>query len=159
MISESFLRNLTLLTATSLLMGVANAASPLATAGSSSSFEIRGHMLNVAGVPSWPILDGDDVASGGSPVQISFRDGSRITLAPNSRLRIESLEGGASANLTSGTMQFGLVSQSGLRILNNRVPVLGRTGIISIGVGGGSSAVKPLLVRLPSPTPPPVSGR
>jgi len=134
----------------------ATAGQSVATATSSDAFELHGNLVNVQGVPSWPLLAGDDVVARGSTVEISMKDGSRLTLSPNSHVRIESTTDGLSANLVSGSMQLALVTDSHLRILKGGVSEPVRSGLISVGnnIGG----MRPLYVRAPPP-PTPVSGR
>jgi len=136
----------------------ASAGSSVGTASSSSSFEIRGHLLNVGSVPSWPILAGDDVCAMGSSVELTMRDGSRITLAPNSRVQIESTADGLSANLISGSMRFSLTSGANLRVLENRHPVPGRSGSVASGGTSNPTSPRPELTKLPPPLSP-LSGR
>jgi len=136
------------------VIGSALALAPVGTVTSSSAFELSGSAVNIAGVPAWPILAGDSVTAGSSFLTISFRDGSRVTLAPGSRLKIDS--SGSSANLTGGSMQFLLASGSGLRIFQSSDPVLGRSG--SISTGSSPTGLKPELAKLPPP-PQPLSGR
>lgn len=142
----------------SVFLGVALAtyavaAQPVASVTGSSSFDLNGNRVNVAGVPSWTVMSGDDIVAGASPLIVSFKDGSKITLAPDARLRIDSSAGNLSANLISGFMQYNLVS---VRLLKGGVTVPERSGSGSAGVNPGIN--KPMLVKLPAP-PNPVSGR
>ena len=65
------------------------AAQQVATVIASMPFELRGVRVTPAGVPSWPVSAGDEVATESWPVSFQFPDGSQITLEPNSRARIE----------------------------------------------------------------------
>src|ERR1017187_7073371 len=86
------------------------AAQPVATITSSSAFELQGHEVNVAGVPSWPIAAGDAVATHSAPATIHLREGSRITLLAGSRVRIDSTSGeGLKVDLLAGRLQVGSV--------------------------------------------------
>jgi ferric-dicitrate binding protein FerR (iron transport regulator) len=135
--------------------GTMQAASPLAAASSSSSFEIRGHMLNVAGVPSWPVLEGDTITALDSPVTLLFRDGSRVVLSQNSEARIGSTDQGA-VNLLRGAAVFHLSDSASPAFLKNQGSLVsGKTGTIQ--AGGTTSAaggLRPLMVSTKPPAPP-----
>ena len=137
------------------LAAYAVAAQPVASVTGFSSFDLNGNRVNVAGVPSWTVMSGDDIAAGASPLTVLFRDGSRITLAPDAHLRIDSTAVGVSANLVSGSMQFTLVSGS-VRVFKSGGLVSERSGSASTGLNPGT--MKPLLLKLPPP-PAPISSR
>ena len=132
----------------------AYASQPIATVSGSSSFELDGSLVNTAGITGWPLMPGDRVVARDAAITIAMNDGSRITLAANSQLRLESAFSGLTANLISGSMQFTLSSGSNLRIARVGSPVTGRSGLVSPGLG----AVPQLLRPLPPP-PVPVSAR
>ena len=135
------------------LAAYAVAAQPVASVTSSSSFDLHGSRVNVAGIPSWPVMSGDDITAGASSLIVSFKDGSRITLAPDARLRIDSSAGALTANLISGSMQFSLVSNSSVRLLKGGVLFSERSGSGSAGANPG--IMKPMKLG----GAPPVSGR
>jgi hypothetical protein len=133
------------------------AAAPIAIITSSSSFELSGSSVNIGGVSSWPLVAGQEIVAGTSSLIIVFRDGSRITLAPGSRLKIDS--SGSAVNLTGGSMQFSLASSSLLKIQNGGLPVGERTGSASrSGSLPSGGAFRPALAKLPAP-PAPISSR
>jgi hypothetical protein len=122
----------------------------IATASSSSEFELDGSILNVHGVPSWPIVAGDRISAKDSPVHLVLSDGSRLTLGPSSQAQIES----SSINLLSGSLQFSFAADSKMRVLQQGRAVLGRAGSIST-----PSAPSLLIARPPAVRPPPISAR
>jgi hypothetical protein len=138
---------------------LASAGQSVGNASSSAAFELHGSLVNVAGVPTWPLLAGDQVVARESSVSIAMRDGSRITLSPDSRLQIESSGKGLSVNLLTGSMRY-TVSGS-LEVLNNRVPVVGKSGVVGLnaavivlpGPPGGPPQHFP---PPPGPRPPPI---
>jgi hypothetical protein len=84
------------------------AAQPVATVTSSAAFELQGHEVNVAGVPSWPVAAGDVVATHSAPATIQLREGARITLLEDSRVRIESTTGtDLKVDLLAGRLRLG----------------------------------------------------
>lgn len=94
-------------------IGLAVAATPVGVIRSSETFQLRGVPVSVAGVPSWPVVAGDDIATRGSQAFVSFRDGSRITLDQKSKAKIE--EDGT-FRLLEGTMWYKLAAGSTLRM-------------------------------------------
>jgi hypothetical protein len=122
----------------------AYASQPIAAVSGSSSFELDGSLINTAGITAWPLMPGDRLMAGDSPLLIAMKDGSRITLAPHSQLRFDSGAGGLTANLISGDMQFKLASGSALRILRSGAP-----GRVTPQSGGA----RPELLKPPPPNP------
>jgi hypothetical protein len=90
-------------------VGAANAVQPIASVSSSSTFELRGHAVNVDGVPSWPLAAGDDIATGTESATIQLRDGSRVVLQHGSRLRVDSKDNNIELHLLSGSLRMGSV--------------------------------------------------
>jgi len=139
---------------------MASAGQTIATASSSASFELRGSLVNVAGVPSWPLVSGDEVAAKNSPVAIAMPDGSRVTLSSGSRLRIDSRAGAPAIHLVSGSLQYSIVSGSMVKLFNNTTLAPGRSGTISVGsTTGGSSRTGVQASVLRPPPPGPISDR
>jgi hypothetical protein len=94
------------------------------------------------------LMLGDRVVARTSPIMIAMRDGSRITLASNSQLRLESTPAGLTADLVSGSMQFTLAPASNLRVVRAGAPVEGRAGLVSPKPGTATE-----LGKLPPPPP------
>jgi hypothetical protein len=109
-----------------VLAAFAVAAQPVASAVSFSSFDLDGNQVNVAGVPAWTIMSGSNIAAGASSLTVSFKDGSRITLSPFSRLRVD--QAGTSVNLLAGSMVFSRPASSPLQILEGGQSVIGSSG-------------------------------
>jgi hypothetical protein len=150
-------KHLVLIVGALLTAGGALALTPIGTITSSSTFELSGSAVTIEGVSSWPLVPGQNVVAGASSLTIVFRDGSRITLAPGSRLDTDS--GGSAVNLTGGAMQFSLVSSSSIKIRNGGVPVGERSGSASrSGLSPSGGTFRPALAKLPAP-PKPISSR
>jgi ferric-dicitrate binding protein FerR (iron transport regulator) len=150
-----------------LLVCAVQAAQPVGAITSSEPFLLRGARVAVAGVPSWPVAPGDDIATATSPAVISFRDGSRVTLGRNSKAKIESDGGPLLLRLLEGTGAYVFASGSALQLfVGNKRAGLGTTrGTLSLaasqaapnalrGSGQDSSLAA---VRRPPPTLPPIS--
>ena len=82
----------------------ASAASPVATVTSTAPFSLNGSYVNVAGVPNWTVMSGNEISSQSAPVYIQLRDSSRVTLSANSRARVDSRDQTVSVNLISGSL-------------------------------------------------------
>jgi hypothetical protein len=108
----------------------------VATASSTGPFALRGGVVNPEGVPSWPVMAGDEVAAQGVPVTLTFEDGSRIVLAPGSRGRIEQgAQGRPVFRLMAGEAWYDLreLSSVDLYALNRRVSAPAFRGNYSLG--------------------------
>ena len=65
----------------------ANSTQSVASVSGSGPFSINGASL-AAGVPSWPVMAGDQITSGSTPVEITLPDGTELELAPRSKVTI-----------------------------------------------------------------------
>lgn len=72
-----------------------------------------------AGVPNWPLLPGDTIQAGKTPVTITFPDGSTVLLAPGASGRV---------NMSNGVPVFQLDSGSAHFTLKKKGAVILRTG-------------------------------
>lgn len=127
------------------------ASQPVAMVTSSSTFELDGALVNSAGVTSWPLMSGDDVVARDGAVSIVLLDGSRITLAANSRLQLRPDGAAVSAHLTAGSMRFSIASGSTLRLFTASTPVTGKLGSASVDP---PSTVRPAMLVTPPKAPP-----
>jgi len=84
----------------------ATAAAPVASVTSSTAFDLHGNHVNVDGVPSWPVMAGDDIATQSGQAVIQLRDGSRVELLGNSHAQVESKDGSLLLRLLSGAMRI-----------------------------------------------------
>jgi hypothetical protein len=98
---------------------------PVGSVSSSSPFELRGNRIAVAGVPSWPVAAGDEIATDASAATIRFRDGSEATLDKYSRAKIEQDGSNLVLQLKGGSLQYTVAKGSVLHIrnLNHEIPV------------------------------------
>ncbi len=102
---------------------MAYAGAPVATVTSSAAFELRGAEVKVEGVPSWPVLQGDVIATRAVPAVIVFKDGSRVSLHPNSKGQVESTKDGLRFRLLDGFMQVLAAPGSGIGFMSRNVQV------------------------------------
>ncbi len=80
----------------------------VATATSSQPFTLHGETVNPSGVPSWPVMAGDEIVAGSAPVTLTFSDGSRISLAPGSKAKLEEAGGKVVFRLLVGEAAYDL---------------------------------------------------
>ncbi len=80
----------------------------VATATSTQPFTLNGETVNPGGVPSWPVMAGAEVVAGSTPLTLTFSDGSRISLAPGSKAKVEMVNGKAVFRLLSGEAAYDL---------------------------------------------------
>ena len=65
------------------------AQSQIATVTSTAPFQLRGANVSTdQGVPSWPVMPGNEIKAGSAPVVITFAGGSTITLEPGSSAKV-----------------------------------------------------------------------
>ena len=108
---------------------------PVATVSSSQPFTMSGATVNPAGVPSWPVMAGAEIVAGSAPVTVTFPDGSRISLAPGSKARVELQNGKPVLRLMEGEAAYDLRSADSviLLALDKNVAISGLRNTYSIG--------------------------
>ena len=97
------------------LAGMAYAAQPVASVTSGAPFYLRGNSVNVAGVPDWTVMSGDEISTQTGQAVILLRNGSRVALSANSRAQIDSSDQTFAVRLLSGSLRV-LSASSGLRV-------------------------------------------
>jgi len=150
-----------------LLVCAVQAAEPVGAITSPEPFLLRGARVVVAGVPSWPVAPGDEIAIGASPAVISFRDGSRVTLGRNSKAKLESDGRPLLLRLLEGTGAYVLASGSALQLfVGDKRAGLGTTRGVLSSLASQAAPNAPqnsrqdsavAAVRRPPPTLPPIS--
>lgn len=142
-----------IIAAIGVLALTARAATPLASVSSAESFRLNGVRIPVEGVPSWPLVGGDDVATSGASAVILFPDRSRVTLDKNSRARLSSVNGRVELRLVEGQMSVNVATRSGPEIYTPSGRVQTRFGSeTAVTVKG---VLKPVAAKPPPPPPPP----
>ena len=123
------------------------ASPPVAKVTSSAPFEIQGHEVNVAGVPSWPVADGDIIATRSGSATIQLREGTRVTLLEDSKVRIDSTSGaGLIIDLLAGRLRLGSLATKQVSVHVDGKPVqvssgrivASRVQVVSPALGGES---------------------
>jgi ferric-dicitrate binding protein FerR (iron transport regulator) len=101
-------------------MVAAFAASPVATVSSGADFTLHGAKIVTAGIPSWPVLAGDNILAGTAAARIRFQDGSVVTLSPASSAAVEQGDNGLLLRLLYGSMVFTVAPNSNLSLFSGQ---------------------------------------
>jgi hypothetical protein len=76
-------------------------SSVVANVSGSGPFTINGASLS-SSVPSWPVMSGDQIATGSAPAVITLPDGTQLDLDPNSKVTITIQNGLVKVFITVG---------------------------------------------------------
>ncbi len=139
------------------LAGIVLGAAPIATVTSSGTFELRGKQVKADGVPSWPVMEGDEIGTSAGPATVQFRDGSRVTLSGKSKAKVEKTDDGLVFRLLTGSMQFTLAPKSSVAFYNGPTAVPAQAGVMA--TVSTSAFGKSIPARVLPPPPPSGSGR
>jgi hypothetical protein len=123
-----------LLLVTALLVPLVVAAQPAATVFTSGPLKINGVQMANAGIPSFPLAAGDEIATTANQAIIVFPDGSRITMGKGARAKL-STEGPRGIDLLAGTAVYKSTSLStfGMRAFGRPVNLQSLSeGVVSI---------------------------
>src|ERR1700680_3007335 len=134
------LRTVKILFVSAVVSSLALGQSQVATVSSSSSFTLRGASITTGqGVPDWPVLAGDTIKAGNSPVVVTFPDGSTITLDPGAEATV-SLSGQTPVfRLVKGSAHYALKSLTSVQIISGSqgVTLTSVSGDVGRSVGHG----------------------
>lgn len=152
-------------------------STPIASVSSASAFTLDGHSVLAPGVSSWPLVIGDQLTTSKTPALMSFRDGSRLTLAPKCQIKLTGTTEKPRVVLVAGNLEYRLAPGSVLSLTTSETaqdtnpPAAGQTpsgpaptevqgnrkGFILIGVlvAGGLISIIPIVNALQTPPPPP----
>lgn len=113
------MRKYVLISAALLALGAGTwATTEVATLSCPGPFELRGASVTPGqGVPAWPALAGDKIASQETPVTFTFGDGSLVTLGSSSQASIEMSGRTPVFRLQSGTAHYSLKSLTAVKLM------------------------------------------
>src|SRR5258708_40273417 len=116
----------------------AAAQTQVATVTSDSAFQLRGANVTPGeGVPSWPVMPGDILKAGQTPVTITFPDGSVITLAPGSSAKIDLSGQTPVFQLLNGSAHYALKDLTSVKLMSGNTP-FSVTDLVGDQQNGGS---------------------
>lgn len=78
-----------------------SSSTPIASVSGSGAFSINGASL-ANGVPSWPIMSGDQITTGSAAAVITLPDGTQLDLDPKSQVTITVQDGMVKVIINSG---------------------------------------------------------
>lgn len=139
------------------MAGLVFGGSSVATVTSSGTFDLHGAAVRTEGVPFWPVMAGDEIATYASSALVRFQDGTFVALGKNSRAKVETVDNIPVFRLVGGTMQVTAAQTSAVRFYDGAQSLAVRSGV-NPRVGRASPL---LIINLPAPPKPPqpVSGR
>jgi hypothetical protein len=140
------------------LAGFALGGAPVGTITSSGTFDLHGTAVRTEGIPFWPLMAGDEIATHAFSALVRFQDGSSVVLGENSRAKIETVNDVLTFRLTGGTMQVTAGPIPTVKIYKGAELVALGSGIHTVGGGDIRGASPRLKIALPPP-PNPVSGK
>ena len=90
----------------------------------------------MAGTHEWPLVDADEILTDSAAAVLLFLDGSRVTLAAKSRVKIESVDARTKVRLLDGALQFKLSDPARVDIYNRGLRQTGSAGNVSTAAPG-----------------------
>jgi ferric-dicitrate binding protein FerR (iron transport regulator) len=143
-----------LITLAALAAYGALSARTIGSVRSSSTFRLSGNNIPVEGTRAWPVVPGDELATGAEPAILDLADGSRITVAAESKVKIEAQGARTAVRLMEGALQYRLSDTATTDVYNRTDRVQTSTGALS--TSRKRPPPKPPGRHRP-PQPPPVS--
>lgn len=136
------------------------AVTPVANVTSAESFQVGGVAVPVTGIPSWPLVSGDEVTTLTSAAVILFSDKSQVTVDSRSRVKLERQGEQTSLRLLDGGLSYRLAPRSRLKIIAAGRTISsagGRQGALSVRGGRfiAPAANASAAPAVPPPPPPP----
>ena len=130
--------------------GLLMAASPLGKISSRGPLTLNGKAVAAAAVAPLPVAAGDEIATSGSAATIDFADKSRATIAPNSKIKLETHNASVALRIVSGSVDL-------KRAVGSRISLIeaARTAGLSTVLGRPSPPPPPKPPVPPPPKPPP----
>jgi hypothetical protein len=94
------------------------AAPSVGTVTSAVSFVLDGHAVSSPGVTSFPLVNGDVVATSNGVAVLLFRDGSTVKLGENSSVKVDVIGANPKVVLLAGALDYKLVAGSNIKVTN-----------------------------------------
>ncbi len=113
---SSTLKTLKLSLGLVVISSVCSAAGAVASVTSAQPFLVDGVKLSNPGINSWPLIGNDEVATSFGAALMTFRDGSAVKLAPQSRVRISGSANAPLVILMAGNVDTKLAPGSKLLV-------------------------------------------
>lgn len=123
-----------------VLLSGALMAQQVGTLTAAGPFTLKGAKVDPKGVPAWPVSAGDEIATAAAGVTVTFMDGSKITLQPHSKAKVEMEAGVAVFRLLECGAYYEMKTVSSVKLYakDQAVKATDATGKYSLGC-----AIKP----------------
>ena len=132
--------------------GLLMAASPLGRISSSGPLTLNGKAVPVTAAVSLPVVAGDEIATSSSAAMIYFADKSRATIAPNSKIKLETDNALVALRIVSGSVDL-------RRAVGSRINLIDTARSAALSTANGKPCPppppKPPVPPPPKPPPPP----
>jgi hypothetical protein len=119
--------NLRVVSLFAVVTAVMLAANPIATVVSGDGLKVRGTAVPATSVSSWPVASGDELASGASPAVVMFKGQSRLTLNPNSRVKLEARGDSVCIFLLDGSIRLSAVAGATIAVCGRGKSMVAQT--------------------------------
>jgi hypothetical protein len=91
------------------------------------SFELSGTKIEASSVSSWPLLNGDVVATGSVPAVVFLQGKGSLTLNANSRVSVTEHAGQMDVRLVDGSMSYHLSTASNVKLYSGAQSYSGKS--------------------------------
>lgn len=124
-----------------LAVVVALAQTQIATITSDSSFQLRGAGVTPGqGVPSWPVMPGDTIQAGQTPLTLTFSDGSTIILSPGAKAKVDLSGKTPVFQLQSGEAHYSLKTLASVKLEELKAYVIPKDLVGNLSIGSNKLA-------------------
>jgi len=112
------------------------AQTQVATITSDSPFQLRGASVTPGqGVPSWPVMPGDAIRAGQTPLTLTFPDGSTIVLAPGATAEVDLSGATPVFRLESGSAHYTLKTHSSVILEERKTTISPKDLVGDLAIG------------------------
>ena len=125
--------------------GVLAAQQQVATVNSTAPFQLRSAGVTTGqGVPSFPVMPGDDVKAGSAATALTFQDGSTVTLNPGAEVTVSLTSTKPTVTVLAGSISYAFTSANSVELIVNGkhrkttelAGVFGANGAVAAGAPG-----------------------
>jgi hypothetical protein len=103
-------------------------AQTVASVSSAQPFELRGKTVPARGATSWTVRAGDELKTSAAPATLKFKDGTQLTLDPDSKIRVEQDGSRVVVRVLDGAVDYQLSAKTNLTLAANEKPGSAKPG-------------------------------
>jgi hypothetical protein len=117
------------------------AQTQIATITSDSPFQLRGAGVTPGqGVPSWPVMPGDTIQAGSTPLTLTFQDGSTIIVSPGAKAKLDLSGKTPVFQLQSGEAHYSLKTLASVKLEQLKTAVVPKDLVGDLSIGSSKLA-------------------